>query len=400
MQDVRGKVAVIGVGYSKVSRNPQQSLGRDTVEACRNAIADAGLQVSDIDGVSTAPGQPHANAGTRDGVDLVTESFLIPSLGMPDVAWVNRDPLLVGSSFIDAVNAVAAGACRYALVWRSMSFPKGERYGQIDPGEAVGGAQFLYPYGHIGAGPPAHSLIYRRYMEKYGARREHMASFIVDNRRNALLNEKGYWYNERPEVLTKEDYLASRIVADPLCLYDCDVPIQGCAAWVLTSADRAKEAPNHPAYIAGYAQGVGGTAFQQIGGALEEYQAVGKSIGNRLWEGTGLAPKDIATANVYDGYSYFVYVYLEALGFCKEGEAFEFMQDGRTALGGQLPLNTSGGNLGEGRLHGSPQISEAVLQAMGRAGKRQVKDAFFTLFVIGMPWAGLGTAMVFSREPL
>lgn len=397
MQEIRGKVAAIGVGYSKVSRNPQQSLGLDTVEACRNAIIDAGLQTSDIDGLSSAPGQPHMNAGNRDGIDLVTEQFLIPALGLPDVAWSNRDAQLVGTSFVSAANAIAAGACKYALVWRAMSFPQGERYGQVDVETTSGNAQFIYPYGHIGAGPANYALIYHRYMEKYGARRDHMATFIVNNRKNALLNQNGYWYQERPESLTGKDYLESRMIADPICLYDCDVPVQGCAAWVLTNAERASSAPNQ-AWIVGSSQAVGGSDYRHLGGQLEEFRAAAEGMGKRLWQNTGLKPKDIATTNVYDGFSLFPYIYLEGLGFCSEGEAYEFIQDGRIEIEGQLPLNTSGGNLGEGRLHGAPHVSEAILQAMGRAGPRQVKDPHYTMFSIGMPWGGLGTSVVFAQQ--
>ena len=133
-------------------------------------------------------------------------------------------------------------------------------------------------------------------------------------------------------------------------------------------------------------------------GPLEEFQLFAGSIGKELWQSTGMGPDDIDTANLYDGFSFVVYLYLEALGFCGEGEAFEFVQGSRTSLKGPLPLNTSGGNLGEGRLHGAAHITEAVLQAQGRAGVRQVSDAHLTLATAGIrSW---GQAFVFSHEPL
>ena len=401
MQEISGKVAVIGVGYSKITRSPQQSMARDTVEACKNAVADAGLKVSDVDGLSTAAEQPFANAGHVEGVDLVPPGYLLTALGMDDVSFFHRDTGMIGTAFTAAANAVAAGVCKYALVWRALSFPRDERYGRVDPEEAAGPSQFLNPYGHTGTGAPGHAQLYRRYMEKYGAKREHLATFISNNRSNALLNERGYWRNYKPEPLSVEQYMHAPMISDPFCLHDCDLPVQGCAAWLLTSAERAKDAPHAPAYLAGYAQGgLGGMPALRADGQLEEYQAVSASLAQRLWRDTGFSPKDITSVNLYDGFSIFLYVYLEALGFCKEGEAFEFIQDGRVSLSGALPVNTSGGNLGEGRMHGAPHITEAVLQAAGRAGPRQVRKTGLTLSCIGMPRFGLLHAMLFSPEPL
>ena len=396
MQPVRGKVAAIGVGYTIPTRNPEKSLGTATVEACAKAIADAGLTFNDIDGVSSYPDQPYGNAGNVDGLNFVTPNWLTAAMGLPNITWSHRNNVFVGSSFIEAINAVAGGSTKYCLVWRSLTFPKGERYGQTAPEQAAGPSQWEYPYGYTGPGPASRAVIYRRYMEKYGATREHMATHIVNNRKNALMNEKGYWYNYRPEPLTVEDYLNARMVTDPFCLYDCDIPVHGCAAWVLTTGDRAKEAPNGAAYVVGTALGVG--VRDVTLGPLESDQVGCAVVGKRLWENTGLSPKDIDTADLYDSFSVYVYINLEGYGFCKEGEAFEWIQGGRIALGGEMALNTSGGNSGEGRLHGATHISEAILQAMHRAGPRQVKDAKLTLSAVGPPSAS--QAVVFSHEPL
>lgn len=369
------------------------------MEACSNAVVDAGLPLSDIDGLSTSTVQPYANAGRVDGVDLVSPAYLAPALGLSDVSWSNDDPRLIGNSLVAAIHALVGGKCRYALVWRALSFPRGEEYGQVDPSKVSGRLQFFVPYGYTDTGASAYASVCRRYMELYGATREHMATLVVNSRRNALLNEKGYWYNHDPEPLTKEQYLSAQVVAEPLCVHDADLPVQACVAYVLTKADRAKAGP-HTAYVVGYGQGSGAAGLSQFGGALEPYQEVARSIGDSLWESTGLQPHDIDTVDLYDGFSPFVYLYLEGLGFCNEGEACRFIQDDRTDLGGELPLNTSGGSLGEGRVHGAAHISEAVLQAMGRAGARQVKDAYLTLSTVGFRHGGQGQAMVFSREPL
>ena len=398
MPDIRNKTAVIGVGYSKITRDPQQTLGSDAAEACAKAIADAGLRVSDIDGLSTSTSQPFANAGNVDGVDLVSPAFLIPALGISDASWVNRDPGLIGSSIVAAIHALVAGECQYALVWRALSFPPGEEYGLTDPSRITGALQLTVPYGYTDTGASAYASLYRRYMGLYGATREHMASLVVNSRKNARLNANAYW--RTAASLTVDGYMAAPVTAEPLCVHDSDLPVQACASYVLTSADRAREAPA-AAYVVGYGQGGAASAgLRQFAGALEPYRDVARAIGQSLWGSTGLSAADIDTANLYDGFSPFVYLYLEGLGFCGEGEAYEFIQGGRIELGGEMPLNTSGGSLGEGRVHGSAHISEAVLQAMGRAGPRQVDGASVTLSTVGFRHGGLGQAIVFSRECL
>ncbi|MCL0102051.1 thiolase family protein, partial [Dehalococcoidia bacterium] len=392
-----------GIGYSNVSREPDQTLGQDAVEACQQAISDAGLSPNDIDGICTADVQPYANAGHQDGIDFVSPSYIIPALSLTDIRWSHRDQGFLASSFSSASESVAAGQCTNVLLWRAMSFPHGQRYGQVDPVKAGGVAQFLLPYGNTGTGPPNHAYTYRRYMDRYGASRKHMASFICNNRENALFNEKGYWFNYRPEHLAVEEYMNGRMVADPFCIHDCDVPVQGCAAYVITTRERAKYAPNNAAYVVGFSKftdGISEASRSSSLGPLETLQKISRGIGDSLWEETGLKPRDISTANLYDGFSYFVYLWLEGLGFCNEGEAFDYVQDGRVSISGELPLNTSGGNLGEGRMHGAPHITEAALQVMGRAGTRQIKDSALSLYAIGMNQSGIGRAAILSREPL
>ena len=407
----KAKVAVLGVGYSKITRGEEdRTLGDDAIKACTNAIIDAGLQIQDIDGITSYPNRADGVAtASDDGFFTVTPHYIWRRLKIPNLRWGEVNQKFVGSSIIEAHNAIAGGACRYALVWRAVNFPRGQRYRQsgtdtVDSAE--GGNQFSFPYGAVG-GPMQFALVARRYFDKYGATREHFATFVVANRKHALLNEKGYWATNRPEVITRQDYLGARMIADPLSLYDCDIPVQGCAAWVLGPTEAAQDLPHRAAFILGYAQGYRGPGggpqtFSHGGGrspkpTLEDNQEMGARLAHHLWEVTGVGPADIATANLYDGFSIIPLLWLEALGFCREGEAHQFIQDGRIEIGGKLPLNTSGGNLGEGRLHGSTHISEAVLQAMGRAGPRQVKHVRYTLAAVDQPT--VGQAIVFSSEP-
>lgn len=409
---LRAQVAVLGIGYSPVTRgNDSPTLGEDAVMACRRAIADAGITVDDVDGLTTYKYRPDGHdrgmvpAESIDGTLVVSPQYMWRRLGLPQVRWGEWNDKFIGSSMIEAHNAIAGGACRYALVWRAVNYVRGVRYGLSDVTTAAGDDQFNVPYGWHG-GPQLMAPLASRYYQKYGATREHMARFVVTLRDHALQSGRGYWAENRPEKLTVEDYLAARMIAEPFGLYDCDLPVQGCVAYLLGPAEAAKDLDHGAAFIAGFAQSYGAaggsSTFLHLGGAgpdgffLERNLELGRKLADDLWTSTGLTPGDIATANLYDGFSILAWGWLEALGFCGEGEAFEFVQDGRITHGGQLPLNTSGGNLGEGRLAGAPHLSESILQAMGRAGDRQVRDARYTLAATDR--VAVGQAIIFGSE--
>ena len=156
------------------------------------------------------------------------------------------------------------------------------------------------------------------------------------------------------------------MVAYPFCLYDCDIPVQGAVAIVLTTAERARDLKPRPAYLAGYGQRLPSRWPGRIG-SLRNYMEGGRSSSRLTWERSGFGPKDVDVAQIYDGFSASVIYGLESYGFCKEGEALDFIQDGRMELDGELPLNTFGGSLGTGRIHGLWHIIEGALQASGRA---------------------------------
>jgi acetyl-CoA acetyltransferase len=269
----------------------------------------------------------------------------------------------------------------------------GGRYNAYTSPRARGMDQYTVPYG-VHRGYQTFGASYRRYLDVYGARREDLATLIVNNRVNAALNENAYFRNS---PLTREDYLSARMLADPVCLLDCDIPVDGGAAIVLTSAERARELPNRAAYVAGYGQW--SASGRALGPPLEYLMANGRSVARNMWECSGLGPRDVQVAQCYDGYSFFVYWWLEACGFCAEGEAFSFIQDGRIARGGALPVNTFGGQLGEGRLHGMGHLCEAIRQAAGRAGARQIPNARVSIAAVGPLSAG-SAGIVFTSEPV
>ncbi|MCD2191995.1 thiolase family protein [Actinomycetospora endophytica] len=210
-----------------------------------------------------------------------------------------------------------------------------------------------------------------------------MAELAVTQREGARLNPQAIF---RDRELTRDDYLGARMIADPLCLYDCDVPVQGCAALVLTTSERARDLVDRPAYVGAYAQQtVRRAPLAQPLYMLDDYVAAGRTTTDALWSRTGLGPSDMDVAQLYDGFSPSVYYWLEAAGFCGEGEAHAFVRDGRIARTGTLPVNTFGGSLSEGRLHGMGHLIEAVRQVSGRAGPRQVSDAHTAVALDGSP---------------
>ncbi|MBI3301857.1 MAG: hypothetical protein HYZ72_07235, partial [Deltaproteobacteria bacterium] len=329
----RGKTAIVGVGYSALTRHSQKPLGVLALDACRAALADAGVAPEQVDGLATYPDAPFLGAGSRDGEDVVSVVYIINHLPLAaDIRWYAQiETGMIASPVIEAVHALLAGACDYVLVWRALHQPRG-RYGAWSSTRASG----------------EHAMAWRRYMHKYGATREHLATFVVNSRRNANLNPRAFFYTT---PMPREDYLAARWIAEPLCLFDCDIPIEGCVALVLTTAERARDLRNPPAYIAGYGQNTSRrrTLFHY---ALDDYMACGGSLASKLWSSSGLGPQDMDAAELYDGFSPSTLYWLEAAGFCPQGEAYAFIQEGRIALEGELPVNTFGGSLSEGRLHG------------------------------------------------
>jgi acetyl-CoA acetyltransferase len=217
-----------------------------------------------------------------------------------------------------------------------------------------------------------------------------MATYLVNCRKNASINPNAA---HRGNPITREDYLNARMIADPLSILDCDMPVDGCGAVVVTTAERARDLQQRPVYAMGAASG-GFKYRHSLIFDLEGYQESAALLARSIWKSSGLGPKDMDFVNLYDGFSLFIYIYLEAFGFCKEGEAYRFIQDGRIELGGELPLNPSGGAMGMGRLHGTPQLLEAVLQLQGRAGERQLRKAGVTLVNSGGPVTGNGAVVL------
>jgi acetyl-CoA acetyltransferase len=391
----RAKAAVVGVGHSPVYRRDDVPLGRLAADACLEAIADAGITVDDIDGVASNPEQPFGGAGSQDGAELVTPDFITRALQLRQIRWSEHTEgtSMIWDPLFKAIHAVASGACTTALVFRAMHSPSGTRYGHSSTALATGADQYSAPYGLFP--PTSAGLLYQEYRSRYGTTRDDMANVAINARRYGLLWEHGYWYQNRPEQLSRHDYLAARMISWPISLYDCDIPVQGVGAFVVTSADHAVDLRDNPAYVLGTAQSTAMTGSRLE--PLHVVEARAARLSSELWKSAAVQRDDIHVANVYDGFSIFTPIWLEALGFCRAGEALPFMTLERTGIGGELPLNTSGGNLGAGRMHGVPHLMDGALQVMGRSGARQVPGAELSLVVVGPPKMAGG--IVFSSHP-
>lgn len=365
MENLRNQTAIVGIGSTPMVRHADKPLTFVAADAALAAIKDAGLTPDDIDGYFGSPTAPNRSAVHVDGVDEISSGLMVSALGLKNMAWAADVRGLPPTAVAHAAQALHSGVCNYALVLRGMYNPTGVRYSQISASRIDGFEQFTVPYGLGGAGG-RHSLWLRRYMHETGATKEEQYALAKAERESALRNPIAYWYGHGP--LSKEDYLNARRVYEPMCLFDIDIPVTAGGALVMTTAERARDLPHQPAYVAGFTST--------------------RLPGKRIFEVSGIPRESLKLAMLYDGYAHFVYYWLEELGFCGKGEAHNFIQDGRIEQGGVLPLNTFGGSIGEGRLHGFGHVREAAYQVMGRAGERQVPDADACVVAVGVGLPG------------
>lgn len=395
----RGRVAIVGAAVSSIARRTERPLGGLVLEACVGALSEAGLDASDVTGVATYPFPGYFVRNAKPGVDVVGVPWVVDHMRMANLQWYSEsNEGLIGAAIIEGANAIISGLCDVVIVWRAMSRDPGRsNFGGPQAGATVSGdAQYTLPY-KLSAGVITHALAYTRYQQRYGATRAEMATMVLSQRRKAALNPHALY---RDRELTFDEYMEARMISDPLCMFDCDVPVYGAAAIVLASAERARDLASRPAYIAGvaintYHQGKIVPSFYM----LQDYIAAGSATAKRLWGTAGFGPADVDVAELYDGFAPSTWYWLEAAGFCGVGEAHEFIQNGTIEVEGSLPLNTFGGSLSEGRMHGMGHIIEAARQVTGGAGARQVKGAELAVVFDGSPLLrGSALALASSRE--
>lgn len=361
------RAAITGIGASRMGRRlmvPPLSL---TIEACEAAVADAGLTLDDIDGLSTYPSMDAVGMG-EGGV-----SVLEGALGIKPT-WINggMDTFGPGGSVIAAVMAVATGMARHVLCFRTLweaTFQALMKEGRISPPGGTRTNSWQMPFGAMSA---AHTLALnaQRHFHRYGTTRETLGWIALNQRANAALNPTAIYR----DPMTMSDYLSARPITTPFGLYDCDVPCDGAVAVVVSAVDAAADLAKPPVRIEAVGtQIIERTDWDQTT-LTHEPQVLGQAA--HLWTRTDLRPADVDVAELYDGFTFNCLSWIEALGFCGIGESKDFLDGGTNiARDGVLPLNTHGGQLSHGRTHGMGLIHEAVSQLRGEAGDRQVANA-------------------------
>jgi acetyl-CoA acetyltransferase len=367
------RAVISGIGQSAVGRR----LGRTeldlTLDACLEAVEDAGLTRDDIDGLATFPGAGVGTAGFAGPPGPEVQDALRLKLNWHDGGLEGPGQL---KAVFNAALAVAAGLARHVLVYRTVteSTAQGEG-GRAGIGGSGGGRgaprfsgflQWTIPYGAVSAGNWLAWIAQRRMFE-FGLTREQLAQIALNARKNAALNPKAIYR----DPLSLDDYLNARMISTPLCLYDCDAPCDGSTAVVVSHVDYAPDAPKPACHINAIGTALRGRPSWDQFDDMTTFSA--RDAAASMWERTELRPTDVDIAELYDGFSILTMVWLEELGLCGKGESGPFVENGtRIALDGELPLNTSGGQLSAGRLHGFGMMHEACLQLRGEGGDRQV----------------------------
>lgn len=383
--NISGRAAIVGLGATEFSKNSGRTELRLAMEATLAALADAGIDPSEVEGFSSYT------------MDKVPEYEIARLLGAKNVKFFSQIPHGGGAAcapVMHAAMAVATGVAKTVVVFRAMNERSWYRFGNGSYGfgntpifENVNYGWYM-PHGfHTPAAWVA--MFARRYMHTYGVTSEDFGRVAVAVRDFAATNPAAFFYGK---PITLADHQASKWIAEPLHLLDCCQESDGAVAMVITSSERARDLKQKPVIVKAASQGIADgqqsmTSFYRddITGLPE--MAV---VANELYAQSGLTPEDFQTAVIYDHFTPFVMTQLEEFGFCKRGEAKDFVRAGMHARGGKLPINTHGGQLGEAYIHGMNGVAEAVRQVRGTAAN-QVADVHNVLITAGtgVPTSGL-----------
>ena len=394
---IRDAASIVGIGetdYWKVGRATTGEFELACTAVMR-AVEDAGLELSDVDGLCTYTSERSAPIA------------LAPALGLNDLRFVNLYPgggNAAGGVVHNAALAVAVGAATTIVCYRSLCQGQFQRFGRARAGSglsaqpmttSIGGPQaFTAPFGLMS---PAqmYALDARRHMHEFGTTSAQFGAVAVTAYANAQRNPRAVMYG-RP--LTLEQHQESRLIADPYRLFDCCQESDGACAVVVTSSDRAAGLRHPRVLITAGAQGLAaGDGIERQSRPAELWTSAGMtSIARQLYNEAGIGPEDIDVAQVYENFTGQVIMALEDFGFCARGEGGPFVESGAIDWpNGTLPINTSGGNLAEAYIHGLSLVIEAVRQLRGTSTS-QVEGAAHCLVVSG-PSAPPSSALVLSR---
>ena len=380
-----GNAAIVGIGATEFSKDSGRSELRLAIEASVAACADAGIEPSQIDGMSTFT------------METNPETELMRGLGIHELTHFSRIHFGGGAPCATiqyAAMAVTAGVADYVLCYRAFNERSGRRFGagvQDRPaGATADEASYAWtsPYGIL---TPASwvAMFATRMMHEYGVTSEDFGRVAVADRRHAANNPAAFFYNQ---PITLEDHQASRWIVEPLHLLDCCQESDGGQALIVTTLERARDLKQKPAVVEAAAQGMADDQHMMRSFFRDSIVGLPEmgTCARQIWETSGLSPDDVKTAVLYDHFTPFVLAQLEEFGFCKPGEAKDFIADGAIEIGGRLPINTHGGQLGEAYIHGMNGIAEGVRQVRGES-VNQVEGADHVLVTggTGVPTSAL-----------
>ncbi len=377
MSTASATTAVVGVGSTRFGRFQDLSPYDLGAQALRLALDDAGLRLSDVDGLITHRIPDYQ----RFGESLGWNPRLV--LGLPGQGRMSGPALSL------AVAAIKSGAARtVALVYGNNGKSAGDRYGGDSDRYGSGGAGFWFPYGMTSPGA-VHAIMFRRHMHLYGTTNEQLAAIAIAFRKHAALNDLAV--NRNP--ITIEDYRQARWIVEPLRVLDYCMINDGGVAMIVTASDHALDLQQPPVFIraASQASSLAGSTFPPDDFWYLPLRTVADDVLGR----SGIDRTDISGLMIYDNFSPTVLFTLEGLGFCPVGQSGSWIQNGRIELGGALPINTSGGHLSESYMQGWGLLAEAVRQIRRKAYGRQIEGANHILYACASP---IVSAIVFARD--
>ena len=382
---------ITGIGQSEIGIGLERNPLLLTIDAIKEALDDAGLTKEQIDGVATYPGR----VAQMPGFSPVGAEDIIDTLNLKTTWHMGGGEM---SSQLGAVaaaaDAVRNGQARHVICFRTVyeagaaKFPGEKPYVPKDDRRVESYSQWFQPFGALSAACWVAQYA-MRHVKKFGLTREQLAQVSLTDRANALKNPKAICYGK---PLTMDQYMESKLISTPLCLFDCDRFSDASTVLIVSAGDAVDEVKCTPIRIAATAGSTDRHSWDQ-----SEWMA-NYATGKALWKRTDYKASDVDTVQFYDGFAFFALSWFEALGFCDVGEGGRFIEGGqRIALDGDLPLNTFGGQIGAGRLHGFGFAHEAVVQLRGVGGERQIEgDPKVAVATSG--GGPLATALLLARD--
>jgi len=361
LEKLRDKFAIVGVGYTSQGKVKGRSALSFYVEAGINAIIDAGLKKDDIDCLIC-----YRQFNPKLNEPVVTPYLVAQHLGIkPKI--LSQESFCARNQFVQAVALLEAGFCNHVLIIYADNAFSGRRMfvEEATHPESFYDNAIFGEFGFVGD----YAMAAKRAMFEYSTGPETWVEIAVNQRKWANLNERAFYSNE---PLTHEDYFNSDYIAEPFRKHDCALITDGGRACVITTTERAKDLKNRVVTIMGIGEANPSTDVHQADFLTKNTGA--KQAKETAFKMAGITIDDVDACEIYDCFTYTVEVTMQDYGFFSPGEGRDFFKDGRTAPGGELPVNTSGGLLAEAYFMGLTPVTEGVMQLMGRCGKRQLKD--------------------------